>query len=245
MSFAFKSSHCKYSSLLWGSLASSCLCAVSAALASNASDSPRSVPGSLASTGGGGGGGGGSRQARGHRLGGGADAAWDDADTSAALQPGAGQEPPTPAAAPAPTPAAAAAEMPEPASPLPPTPAPGMSTPGAAAAADLPAGSTPESARYTPGQPALSSGLLGGFTPSPAGAVAGGSTARQLGAEMASAGSSGSDSSSGSGSSGSAADFPALPAAAGGPQVAGAGAAAGPKPAFASWAAAEARKASQ
>jgi hypothetical protein len=112
-----------------------------------------------------------------------------------------------------------------------------MSTPGAAAAADLPAGSTPESARYTPGQPALSSGLLGGFTPSPA--------PRQLGAEMASAGSSGSDSSSGSGSSGSAADFPALPATAGGPQVAGAGAAAGPKPAFASWAAAEARKASQ
>lgn len=95
-----------------------------------------------------------------------------------------------------------------------------MTTPDPAAASDCPAGVTPPSARFTPGQPAVASGLLAGFTPSP------GSSARASldKPRRPSPGSSaGEDEDEG---------VPAswLPAAAGGPQMAH-----GPKPAFVAW----------
>ena len=88
------------------------------------------------------------------------------------------------------------------------TPAPGGGGP------DAPAGATPPSARYTPGNAAVSGGLLAGFTPSPAPANAGARPYRPPGMPVMGA------------------PQPPEPAA-GGPQVPGAA----PKPAFAAWAA--------
>jgi hypothetical protein len=99
------------------------------------------------------------------------------------------------------------------------TPEEAMATPDPAAASDCPAGVTPPSARYTPGQPAVASSLLAGFTPSPEPAVACRAQPRP--------------SSRCSGSSEEEGDaLPAawLPAAIGGPQVAH-----GTKPAFVAW----------
>lgn len=117
---------------------------------------------------------------------------------------------------------------------------PAMGTPGHGAGLDVPAGTTPPSARFTPGQPALADGLLGGFTPSP---LPGGANSQQHVAQptpwvpaMPAWQGAGYEPGGAESPAPLADAFPALPAA-GGPQVAPEGA---PKPAFAAWSAAAA-----
>lgn len=111
-----------------------------------------------------------------------------------------------------------------------------MGTPMHGFGLDAPAGATPPSARFTPGQPALADGLMGGFTPSPGPAGAcGQQRAQQASPWMPAA----------PAWHGAGADSPAQPThaaflglpGAGGPQVPVVGAA---KPAFAAWSAAAA-----
>ena len=110
----------------------------------------------------------------------------------------------------------------------------GMHTPGPAAAADVPAGGTPASVCYTPGQPALDSGLLSGFTPSPA-PGAHGSLAMPSPTSSTGGFGAGGYSPQPAEAAGEAAPQPWQAPAAGGPQVSDA-----PKPAFAAYSAAAA-----